>query len=203
MNIGKYLKDTLREQGRSQRWLALKTGINEKTLSGRFTRDSFSAADLIMIAEALDIDLNKFKGSIYPSHSGVYRVYDEAVDNLDYNTVVKSIAEHCPELDDRLRPALASVVIFMARCDITYEEFVELMCAEYWTVEQLLENYYWFYQGIMTDNDLESFAQTQDNGGQIMSLPRVFTEHGCLVFCDPPFTRFDGNKLYYCKPRQD
>lgn len=204
MNVGQYLKDILREQGRSQRWLALKTGMNEKTLSGRLARDNFSAADLILIAEALDIDLNKLKGSnIAPAHYDVYRVYDEAIDNTDYNSVIKSIAVYMPELDERLRPTLATVVIFMVECDITYEEFVGLMCAEYWTVEQLLENYYWFYQGVRTDAELEAYAITQDRADLIITLPRVFTEHGCLVLCEPPFTRFEGKKLYYSEPPQD
>ena len=201
MRIAQVLKSTLQEQGRSQRWLALKIGMKPKILSSRFSVDNFSAKELVLIAEALDFDLNILKGcSLMPAHYDVYKIYDEAIDNADFNFVSNCVSQHLPELNEQQRITLATLIIYLLECDIDYVEFVELMCGDLLTIEQLLENYYWFYDGIKTEDALAEFVKTQLNGELIIGLPRKFTQQGCLVFNDPPFTKFEGNKLSYSKP---
>ena len=213
MNISQHIKTTLQEQGRSQRWLALKTGMNEKTLSGRFTRDNFSAADLVLIGEALDIDLNVFKGLItfdgaqsnlndLKGHNlrvnyDVSKVYEEAIDKADYNSVVGLITQYMPDLNKRNHSALASVIIYMIECDISFEDFVCIFDAEYMTLEEYLDNSYWFYPGIVTESTFLEFANLQPNSELITNAPRIFNEQGCLVFNSPPFVKFEGNKISY------
>jgi len=203
MAIANYVKNVLAEQGRSQRWLALKIGMNEKTLSGKFARNNFMGDELILIATELDFDLNHLKGyGDSLSQGDVYKVYVDAIDNAYFDAVVNSISVHLPELDKQFHPTLASVIIYMIECDISYPEFVDMMCSEYLPIWDLLENYYWYYAGITNDNELEMYATTQQRTDIILSLPRVFTKHGCLVFCEPPFTKFEDGKLCYAAPLQ-
>lgn len=64
LNISKLLENTLKNQGRSKIWLSEVTGINYKTLTGKFKRDSFEGLELIKISKVLGIDLNELKEEV-------------------------------------------------------------------------------------------------------------------------------------------
>lgn len=64
MNIGALIRQELKKQGRSQRWLASQIDIDEITLSGKLTRNSITAEEIIKIGNILEIDLNKLKEEI-------------------------------------------------------------------------------------------------------------------------------------------
>ena len=59
MKIGEVIRDFLKKRDRTQRWLATKLNIDEKTFSGKLKRGSIDAEELLTIAHFLDIDLNK------------------------------------------------------------------------------------------------------------------------------------------------
>ena len=59
--IAAYIVKTLKEQGRSKKWLCETIGINYKTFMRKIKKNSFSATELIKIAKVLDINLNKLK----------------------------------------------------------------------------------------------------------------------------------------------
>lgn len=64
MNTGQYILSVLKEQGRSQVWLADKLGIHEKTFSNKLRRNSITADELLNIAKWLDINLEELKNQI-------------------------------------------------------------------------------------------------------------------------------------------
>ena len=64
MDIGEYIQQVLKEQGRSQVWLADKIGIHDKTFSGKLKRNSISGEELLKIAKVLGINLEELKGEI-------------------------------------------------------------------------------------------------------------------------------------------
>ena len=59
MEISEIIRDSLKKADRTQRWLAAKLKVDEKTLSGRLKRESIDAKELLAIAHFLGIDLNK------------------------------------------------------------------------------------------------------------------------------------------------
>lgn len=61
MNIGGFIKATLRNQGRSLTWLCDRMDANYKTLHGKLDYNRLKAEDLLMIADLLGIDLNELK----------------------------------------------------------------------------------------------------------------------------------------------
>jgi DNA-binding transcriptional regulator LsrR (DeoR family) len=61
MTIGSYIKEELKAQGRTQRWLAHSMEISEKVLSRKLQDNTLSAAEIVKIAIIIDIDLNVFK----------------------------------------------------------------------------------------------------------------------------------------------
>jgi lambda repressor-like predicted transcriptional regulator len=63
MNIGEFIKTTLRNQGRSLTWLCDRLDANYKTLHGKLDFDRLKADDLLMIAHYLGIDLNELKSN--------------------------------------------------------------------------------------------------------------------------------------------
>lgn len=64
MDIGEYIQQVLKEQGRSQVWLADKIGIHDKTFSGKLKRNSITGEELLKIAKVLGINLEELKGEI-------------------------------------------------------------------------------------------------------------------------------------------
>jgi len=64
MNIGSYIKNILKDQGRSQAWLANKLELNEKTFSGKLKRNNITGEELLKIAQLLGINLEELKGEI-------------------------------------------------------------------------------------------------------------------------------------------
>jgi lambda repressor-like predicted transcriptional regulator len=60
-NLGSYIENILRSQGKTLVWLSRQTGINYKSLHDKINYDRFKAYDLIKVAKALEIDLNKLK----------------------------------------------------------------------------------------------------------------------------------------------
>jgi len=64
MNIGSYIKNILKEQGRSQAWIADKLELNEKTFSGKLKRNNITGEELLKIAQLLGINLEELKGEI-------------------------------------------------------------------------------------------------------------------------------------------
>lgn len=64
MKIGEYILSILKDQGRSQVWLADKLGINDKTFSNKLRRNSIEGVELLMIAYWLDIDLEDLKKKV-------------------------------------------------------------------------------------------------------------------------------------------
>ena len=64
MDIGEYIQQVLKEQGRSQVWLADKIGIHDKTFSGKLKRNSISGEELLKIAKVLGINLEELKVEI-------------------------------------------------------------------------------------------------------------------------------------------
>jgi len=64
MNIGEYILLVLKDQGRSQVWLADKLDIHEKTFSNKLRRNSITGDELLKIAKLLNIDLEKLKNDI-------------------------------------------------------------------------------------------------------------------------------------------
>lgn len=61
MDIGQYIKNIIKEEGRTNEWMAEKLGINYKTFVGKLNRDSISASELFKISLLLDINLEKMK----------------------------------------------------------------------------------------------------------------------------------------------
>jgi len=64
MNTGQYILSVLKDQGRSQVWLADKLGVHEKTFSNKLRRNSITGDELLKIAKLLNIDLEKLKNEI-------------------------------------------------------------------------------------------------------------------------------------------
>ncbi len=64
MNIGQYIKNNLKSEGRSIRWLSKQLNINEYTLNGKINRNSITAEELLKIGKILDWDLNKLRDEI-------------------------------------------------------------------------------------------------------------------------------------------
>ena len=64
MNTGQYILLILKDQGRSQVWLADKLGVHEKTFSNKLRRNSITGDELLKIAKLLNIDLEKLKNEI-------------------------------------------------------------------------------------------------------------------------------------------
>jgi len=64
MNTGQYILSVLKDQGRSQVWLADKLGVHEKTFSNKLRRNSITGDELLKIAKLLNIDLEKLKNDI-------------------------------------------------------------------------------------------------------------------------------------------
>jgi len=64
MNTGQYILSVLKDQGRSQVWLADKLGVHEKTFSNKLRRNSITGDELLQIAKLLSIDLEKLKNEI-------------------------------------------------------------------------------------------------------------------------------------------
>lgn len=61
MHLGNYITEILQQQGRSKKWLAEQTGIKLKTFYNKIDNDTFTAHELLDIANVLDIDLNELK----------------------------------------------------------------------------------------------------------------------------------------------
>lgn len=59
MNIGDFIKRTLKNQGRSLTWLCDRMDANYKTLHGKLEYNRLKAQDLLEIAYYLGIDLNE------------------------------------------------------------------------------------------------------------------------------------------------
>jgi len=64
MNTGQYILSVLKDQGRSQVWLADKLGVHEKTFSNKLRRNSITGDELLKIAKLLSINLEKLKNNI-------------------------------------------------------------------------------------------------------------------------------------------
>jgi len=64
MNTGQYILSVLKDQGRSQVWLADKLGVHEKTFSNKLRRNSITGDELLKIAKLLSIDLEKLKNEV-------------------------------------------------------------------------------------------------------------------------------------------
>lgn len=64
MNLAQLIEKSLDEQGITKAWLSEQLGINYKTFTGKFKRNSFEALELIKIGKILNIDLNKIKEEI-------------------------------------------------------------------------------------------------------------------------------------------
>lgn len=64
MNTGQYILSVLKEQGRSQVWLADKLGIHEKTFSNKLRRNSITGDELLQIAKLLNINLEELKDKV-------------------------------------------------------------------------------------------------------------------------------------------
>ena len=64
MNTGQYILSVLKDQGRSQVWLADKLRVHEKTFSNKLRRNSITGDELLKIAKLLNIDLEKLKNDI-------------------------------------------------------------------------------------------------------------------------------------------
>ena len=69
MNYGEYIKTILKQRGKTQRWLAEKLDLDEKTLSARLPKGYFNIDELFAIASLLDIDLNIMRGMSAPLFS--------------------------------------------------------------------------------------------------------------------------------------
>lgn len=61
MNIGEYIKEEIKNQGRTQKWIAKKIEMDVNTFNRKINNDTFAADELIKIAKILNIDLNKLK----------------------------------------------------------------------------------------------------------------------------------------------
>lgn len=61
MNIGKYIKDHIKNQGRTVKWVADQLKMNPQTLFSKLNRGGLSAEDLIRLSILLNINLNKLK----------------------------------------------------------------------------------------------------------------------------------------------
>ena len=64
MDIGEYIQQVLKGQGRSQVWLADKIGIHDKTFSGKLKRNSITGEELLKIGKILGINLEELKEEI-------------------------------------------------------------------------------------------------------------------------------------------
>jgi len=64
MNTGQHILSVLKDQGRSQVWLADKLGIHEKTFSNKLRRNSITGDELLQIAKLLNINLEELKEKI-------------------------------------------------------------------------------------------------------------------------------------------
>lgn len=61
MNIGEYVKDYLKKEGRTAMWVSEKLDINYKTLVGKINRNALSAIELLKISALLDMNLEDLK----------------------------------------------------------------------------------------------------------------------------------------------
>ena len=61
MRIGTLIRKTIRQQGRTQQWIAEQLGLDRKTFSGKLTRNSITSDELLKIAELLEINLEDLK----------------------------------------------------------------------------------------------------------------------------------------------
>jgi len=61
LNIGEYIKEEIKNQGRTQKWVAEKIEMDVNTFNRKINNDTFAADELIKIAKILNIDLNKLK----------------------------------------------------------------------------------------------------------------------------------------------
>ena len=106
---------------------------------------------------------------------GIYRY---ALDNVSFADVKRKVIEDLPGCADHTSTTLAVLVLYMIECGITYDEFVEIMCEEYWSTEVLLDNYYWFFEDAKNESDLVNCVENMDNNEVILELPHVFVDQG-------------------------
>jgi hypothetical protein len=64
MNLGQYIKNTLKEQGRKINWLADQLNTNEKTFGNKLRRNKLNAEELIKITKILNLDFEKLKNQV-------------------------------------------------------------------------------------------------------------------------------------------
>lgn len=61
MNVGEYIKNYIKEDGRTSLWISEKLGMNYKTFVGKLNRNSLSADELLKISALIDMDLEEIK----------------------------------------------------------------------------------------------------------------------------------------------
>ena len=61
MGIGNTIIKLLKEQRRTQTWLANQVGIKRVTFALKVKKDRFTAEELVLMAIELNVDLNVFK----------------------------------------------------------------------------------------------------------------------------------------------
>lgn len=58
--IGQLIRDELRRQGKTNRWLATQIHVNPRTINKIFLKDVIDTHQLYLISKVLDIDFFKF-----------------------------------------------------------------------------------------------------------------------------------------------
>lgn len=97
MTIGEYIKNHIKEEGRTTKWISEMLGINYKTFVGKLNRNTLSADELFKISVLVDINLEHMKFDLeYPALLNNTRKFiyisadnDEEVLNKERISVVK------------------------------------------------------------------------------------------------------------------
>ncbi|MEC4565372.1 hypothetical protein L8C07_05395 [Paenibacillus sp. CMAA1739] len=95
VNLGKYIKDIIKAQGRTIAWVSDQLSFNERTLAGKLNRNSVSGDDLMRLSILLGINLEELKEE-YKMKITEYTILDFKGYNgpVPYHYVVVKLGEN-------------------------------------------------------------------------------------------------------------
>ncbi|ALS22256.1 hypothetical protein [Paenibacillus naphthalenovorans] len=76
MRLGLYIKDVIKKQGRTLKWVSDQLEMNERTFAGKLNRDSITGEELLRLSDILGIDLKQLKEEMLKMNITEYTVLD-------------------------------------------------------------------------------------------------------------------------------
>jgi hypothetical protein len=105
MLVGEQIRIDAKEKGISHLWISNKISMNNKTFSGKINRDSFTALELLQIANVLNLDLNELKNKLDQEEKNKMEKTIFTIENIhDYMKKISieqsnELLNHCNKYD--------------------------------------------------------------------------------------------------------